>query len=183
VIPRPAALALAGLSVLPFAGPALAGPELPVRPPTDLTLSTGASNLRDLRTSLQLDWEFHFPSEDLPSFLRPIQRFRRLGELMPVSGVMATADGALYGYVGLRTERLLGRYLVFSPSLATGIYYQGDGKGLGGVVEFRSGLELSYRLPRGARVGLAIYHLSNGGLYGSNPGTEALLLTYHARLH
>jgi lipid A 3-O-deacylase PagL len=183
MVPGFTRIALASLAVLLLAGPVSAAPELPLRPPTDLTLSTGAANIRGgLSDGLQLDWEFHYPAENLPGVVRRLPGIRLLGDPFPVSGLMATADGALYGYVGLRTERLLGRYLVFSPSLASGIYYRGDGKLLGGALEFRSGIELSYRLPRDARLGVALYHLSNGGLYGSNPGTEALLLTYHARL-
>ena len=43
-------------------------------------------------------------------------------------------------------------------------------------------LELAYRLPGEARLGLCVYHLSNGGIYHLNPGSESLVLTYSARL-
>ncbi|HSN88855.1 MAG TPA: acyloxyacyl hydrolase [Thermoanaerobaculia bacterium] len=49
------------------------------------------------------------------------------------------------------------------------------------MVEFRSGVELAWRLNERSRIGLCLYHLSNGGLYDFNPGTESLILSYGVR--
>ena len=98
-------------------------------------------------------------------------------DLVPVAGLSATSEESLWAYGGLRWELGLGRWLVI-PNLAFTLYEQGDGKDLGGVVQFRSGLEVAYRLANGDRVGLLFYHLSNARIYELNPGSEALVITW-----
>ena len=107
---------------------------------------------------------------------------RLVPELIPTAGVMAGAQGGLYVYGGFRADFPLGRQWVFSPSWAGGLYNRSDKFDLGGPVEFRSGLELAYRLPGGSRLGLCLYHLSNAGLFTRNPGSESLVVTYSAGL-
>jgi hypothetical protein len=111
----------------------------------------------------EIDWEVHFA----PRRWRRLPRF--VPELAPVAGALATSKGALYVYGGLRFDVPLG-------------YHREKGQDLGGAVQFRSGLELSYRLAGGSRLGVCMYHLSNGGLFRANPGSESLLLTYRAGL-
>src|SRR6185295_3934288 len=101
--------------------------------------------------------------------------------ISPVAGGMATSDGELYAYAGLRLEVPLGKAWMLSPQSAAGLYHAGDGKDLGGAVEFRSGFELSRRIGARSSLGLLLYHLSNAGLYRRNPGTESLVLTYSLR--
>jgi hypothetical protein len=43
-------------------------------------------------------------------------------------------------------------------------------------LEFRSGIAVTRRLASGARLGLAGYHVSNGGLHRPNNGAETLVL-------
>lgn len=93
-------------------------------------------------------------------------------------GVMATAEGSLYAYSGFRFPFQLADRWTLIPQLATGLYEEGDGKDLGGLVEFRSGIELAARVGEGHRLGLMLYHLSNAGLYDSNPGTESVVATW-----
>lgn len=96
----------------------------------------------------------------------------------PFGGVMGTSDAAIYGYAGLLVDIYFGRRIVLTPSLAAGLYDDGDGKDLGHVVEFRSSIELSWRFDDRSRLGLSFYHLSNAGLDDNNPGTEVLSLSY-----
>ena len=114
------------------------------------------------------------------------RRFRlfpeRLPDLVPTAGVMAGAQGSLYVYGGFRFDFPLGERWTVSPGTAAGLYYQSDKFDLGGPLEFRTNIELAYQLPRGARLGLCFYHLSNGGLFELNPGSESLVLTYSAGL-
>ena len=99
--------------------------------------------------------------------------------LRPLGGIMATSDGAQYGYAGLVADFKLSDRFIFSPSFAPGIYVKGgSAKKLGHWIEFRSMAELSYKLDSGARLGLAIYHLSNASLDDFNPGTEVISLSY-----
>ncbi len=101
----------------------------------------------------------------------------------PFGGLMATSDAAFYGYAGFLVDLYFGRRVVLTPSLAAGLYEDGDGKDLGHIVEFRSSIELAYRFDNRARLGLSFYHLSNAGLDDRNPGTEVLSLNYSIPLN
>ncbi len=92
----------------------------------------------------------------------------------PIVGGFVTTKRGLYGYGGFRIDIFLGKRLVFTPSTAFGLYDKGNGKDLGHVVEFRSGVELDYRFDNRARLGLGFHHLSNAGIGDRNPGTEIL---------
>jgi lipid A 3-O-deacylase len=96
----------------------------------------------------------------------------------PMVGVLATSDSAVMGYAGVLVDIYFGRRWVLTPSFAPGLYREGDGKDLGGAVEFKSQLELSYRFDNRSRLGIGISHISNASIYDSNPGTETVFLTY-----
>ena len=82
-----------------------------------------------------------------------------------------------YAAVGVLLNIRLGDRWVLTPSLGGGYYRAAGGLDLGFDTEFRSGIELAWRHPRGFRIGLAFAHLSNGSLSDFNPGTETLGLT------
>ena len=103
--------------------------------------------------------------------------------LIPTAGLIAGAQGSLYVYGGVHVDLILDERWTFTPGWATGLYYRSPEFDLGGPLEFRTSLELSYRLANGSRVGACLYHLSNGGLFDRNPGSESLVLTYRAGLH
>jgi hypothetical protein len=94
---------------------------------------------------------------------------------------MANTDGGLYGYAGFRLEVPVGRRWLVVPQTAGGVYDRGDGKELGGSIQFRSGLELAYRLTEAHSLGAVFYHLSNSGLERPNPGSESLALVWSWR--
>lgn len=102
----------------------------------------------------------------------------RFWEIMPFVGLMVTTDEAVYGYAGFGIDLFFGRRIVLSPTAAFGAYSDGDGKELGGTLEFRTGAELAWRFDDYSRLGLALHHISNASIYDSNPGTEMLVLTY-----
>ena len=79
----------------------------------------------------------------------------------------------------MRGEWPLTERLGIAPSFAPGIYSPG-GVDLGGPLEFRSGIDLTWRLDDSFTLAAGLYHLSNGGLYSRNGGSESLLfsLTY-----
>ncbi|MCP3959524.1 MAG: acyloxyacyl hydrolase [bacterium] len=96
--------------------------------------------------------------------------------LIPAIGIAGTSDDNYWFYGGVRLDLELGRWAV-TPQFAVSLYQEGGGKDLGGPVEFRSGLEVTYGFAKGPRVGLLFYHLSNGILYNFNPGSNSLVLT------
>ncbi len=112
-------------------------------------------------------------------------RFPGLGwGLAPIVGLSGTADWSVYGYAGLRWEvpvwqTAAERGLYLDLSFAVAAYEEGDGKDLGGLLEFRSGLGLAYRFTESVSVGIGAYHLSHAGLYGgSNPGANSFLVNF-----
>ena len=96
----------------------------------------------------------------------------------PMAGFSGTLDGGLYGYAGLHWDIAITPQWYISPNFAAGLYGEGDGKDLGGAIEFRSGIEVAYHMPNQHRVGLAFNHISNASIYSKNPGVEVLMATY-----
>ena len=56
----------------------------------------------------------------------------------------------------------------------TGLFLRGQGPDIGGLIEFRSGIEVGYQSNNGIRYGVAFDHRSNLGIYSPNPGLETL---------
>ena len=102
----------------------------------------------------------------------------RYGPFKPMTGVLINTDHGFYGYAGIRIDLYLTNSIVITPSFAPGLYEKGDGKDLGHIIEFRSGVDLSYRRKNGSRISAEIHHLSNASLDENNPGTETFLITY-----
>jgi len=115
---------------------------------------------------------------DAVEFRAEVRARDKIWIFKPLGGVMASSDGAFYGFGGVLVDFYLGRRFVFTPSFAAGFYEDGDGKDLGHAVEFRSSVELAYRFDDRSRLGMSFYHLSNAGLSDNNPGTEVLSLNY-----
>lgn len=95
----------------------------------------------------------------------------------PVLGAGATSQGANYVRAGLGRDFPLGARWNANVGFAAGGYVRGGGKELGRGVEFRSAIDLSYRVRSDLRLGLALAHLSNAGLSQQNPGVETLTIT------
>jgi hypothetical protein len=88
---------------------------------------------------------------------------------------LGTSKGSLFACAGIAYDLFLGDRVVVTPSFAPGLYARGDGIDLGYPLEFRSQIELSYRFPGAARLGLGFSHMSNAHLGSKNPGVETLL--------
>lgn len=100
--------------------------------------------------------------------------------LRPGIGLNISNDGSVYGYGGVFWDiDLMDGALWITPNFSAGLYHEGDGKDLGGAVEFRSGIEVSYLFANEHRVGIAFNHISNASIYDRNPGAETLLVNYH----
>jgi len=99
--------------------------------------------------------------------------------IRPMVGINITTDNSVYGYAGLNWDvALLDKQLYLIPNFAAGAYKRGDGKELGGTIEFRSGIELAYQFPNEQRLGIAFNHISNASIYSHNPGSETVLVSY-----
>jgi hypothetical protein len=131
--------------------------------------------LEDGRGKL-IELELRFPARShrlLPPFLPKVA---------PLLGTVATSRGAFFVYAGLGTELPLGGPWRLVPTWAVGLYHKGEGQDLGGFLQFRTAVELSYSLDEHRRLGVRLDHVSNAGIFGRNPGSESLSFLYSARL-
>jgi hypothetical protein len=95
----------------------------------------------------------------------------------PVAGVMANAEGGVFGFGGLYVDVRIGERWVATPFLGVGGYHQGGSRDLGGVLQFRPSFTVAYEFDGGLRVGLNYAHLSNAGLHDSNGSAEEFYLS------
>ncbi|MEM7483401.1 MAG: acyloxyacyl hydrolase [Acidobacteriota bacterium] len=165
-------LVFAGLA-LGAAFPALAEDPVEERPPVEWIVTAGAFDV-GVEEVAEAGIELRFGSFELPLG----QRSLPLGFTL---GGMVNDDGGYYLWSGFRYDWHLNDRWRVTPSLGTGIYSAGEGKNLGGPVEFRSSLEISFEVADRTRLSLNLYHLSNGILYDLNPGSESLVLGFHRR--
>jgi lipid A 3-O-deacylase len=106
----------------------------------------------------------------------------RFGDVLsifsPFVGASVTTLGGTYVYAGFGFDINIGPSWVLNPNFAVGNYGPGSGTKLGSSIEFRSGLEIDYRMWDQSRLGLAIQHMSNAGISQHNPGEESVTLIY-----
>jgi hypothetical protein len=159
--------ALAAMSCLGWVAPALAQ-----SPPLKIELSTGVHEVLSGGDAAEGGLELR----GRPFHVGLLPRF--VPDPVPIGGAIATGDGSLYSYAGFELDFALTRRLTVTPNWAVGVYQQGEGRDLGGPIEFRSALDLTLWLTARTAVGLSFYHLSNAGIYDHNPGSESLVVTY-----
>uniref|UniRef100_UPI00404B3FD5 acyloxyacyl hydrolase n=1 Tax=Candidatus Pelagibacter sp. TaxID=2024849 RepID=UPI00404B3FD5 len=100
-----------------------------------------------------------------------------LGNLSPITGGMITADSASYIYTGVQAQYKLGA-INFTPSFAPGLYFEGDGKDLGHIIEFKSELQFSFDVFQNSKLGFSYNHLSNASLGDKNPGANSYMFNF-----
>jgi hypothetical protein len=161
-----------------FTAALLLGAPASAEEPQWIAASAGQFDVFNKGNGVEVGWELRFA----PRRLRFLPEF--VPELAPIAGAMGTSQGTLYAFGGFRLDVPLDERWMLSPSAMGGFYHRGtrgQGKDLGGPVEFRTGFELSVRLGERSRLGLTLSHLSNGGVFDFNPGSESLVLTWSAR--
>ena len=140
--------------------------------PDYFTVGLGAYDfIRERHRTVQLDLEYNFHPKWMGSPFHCL-------EFRPLIGVMATAKGSGFLYLGMNFDLLFQEHVLISPGLAGGYYWQGGGKNLGYPIEFRSGVEIAWQFCDLRRLGIHFYHLSNASLGKKNPGEESLILFY-----
>ena len=97
--------------------------------------------------------------------------------LQPVTGAMITADNATYFYKGFQIQNGDGAFK-FTPSFTPGLYFEGDGKDLGHVIEFKSELQFSLDLSKNSQFGFSYNHISNASLGDKNPGANSYMFNF-----
>jgi len=100
-----------------------------------------------------------------------------LGNLSPVTGGLITADNASYFYTGVQAQYNLGK-LNINPSFTPGLYFEGDGKDLGHVLEFKSEVQISLDVFSNSELGFSYNHISNASLGDKNPGANSYMFNF-----
>jgi len=132
--------------------------------PRSLAVSVGMFNFNKSETAPEGGVEYRHPTG--------------VWKMTAVGALYANVDGAVWVFGALRRDfRLAERWFV-TPAFGVALYSQGNGKNLGGPVEFRSAVELGHELKNRRRIAVGIYHLSNAGIYFPNPGSNSLFFTY-----
>jgi len=97
----------------------------------------------------------------------------------PVVGALANTRGDAYAYGGFVVDVPLYKdRFWFVPGFDVGAFEHGNGRSLGGALEFRSSAELAYRFDNNHRIGIGFSHISNAKIYTKNPGTEMATVHY-----
>lgn len=143
---------------------ACAAPPVPPRPMLDVNV--GLVNLRKAERPVRVGVNYRF---------RPVDP---VAQVIPTLGMAVADNGAAFGHFELLRDFWISSHWVLTPSLGIGGFVGKDDFDLGGVFEFREGIELAWRFDNDSRVGLRAFHLSNAGIHDRNPGTEALVLSY-----
>ena len=117
--------------------------------------------------ALEIGIEYHFVPLSVSAY-----------KLIPTVGLTVNADKAYWLYGGVRYDIYLYQKWVLIPNWAISFYNKGDSTDLGSNIEFRTGLELAYKLSTNSHLGVGIYHLSNAGLENRNPGSNSIILSY-----
>lgn len=98
--------------------------------------------------------------------------------LIPSIGAAMANNGARFVYSDIRHDFYLNDRWLLIPSFGAGSFKESEALNLGTDLEFRSGLEVAYQFHNKMRVGVALFHLSNGGISSRNPGTEVLVFSF-----
>lgn len=98
-------------------------------------------------------------------------------QLAPTIGVARSGNDASYLFAVVERDFALDERWIVAPSFGLGTFDDGRDVKLGHELEFRSGINLSLRFDNDIRLGVGIYHLSNGGIGDLNPGTEPVFLS------
>ena len=108
---------------------------------------------------------------------------RRVSMLKPFAAISITNTSQGFIGAGFLADLFFGRRIVLTPSFSPNYYWGGNSKlDLDHELEFRSQIELAYRLDNRSRFGIAISHYSNASLGDTNPGTETASIYFSVPL-
>ncbi|WFE74873.1 acyloxyacyl hydrolase [Roseinatronobacter sp. S2] len=97
--------------------------------------------------------------------------------LQPVVGLSAAANSS--GYIGVGAAYTLrsqqGGLFARLTGLA-GVQKRGNGRDVGGPVQFRTSLDVGYKTATGLEFGIGADHRSSAGIYKPNPGLNTAYL-------
>ena len=117
----------------------------------------------------------------LESILKKISNKPKLKNKLEAMEVLDNLDNILGNNL---TKYIINKYfqkgiIYLNLSSSAGVYSNGDGKNLGNALQFKSEVNLFYKLGKSSRIGLGSHHISNAGLSSVNPGTNNFYLIFN----
>lgn len=114
-----------------------------------------------------------------PEVLKLEYRFsaRWKWELAPGIGAAKSGNGASFVFAWIERDFALTEHWIVAPSFGLGLFDDGLDVKLGSDLEFRSGVKSFYQFDNRLRLGVELFHLSNGGIADRNPGTEVAFIS------
>ena len=106
-----------------------------------------------------------------------LERDSLIGNISPITGGFITENSAVYVYTGFEWNVDMGE-LIFTPSFAPGLYFEGDGKDLGHILEFKSEVQFSYEFSKNSSLAFSYNHISNASLGDKNPGANSYMFNF-----
>ena len=100
-----------------------------------------------------------------------------LGRLSPITGGFITGKNSMYLYTGIEGQYNIGALKIL-PSFTPGFYEKGDGKDLGGALEFKSEIKLGFDIFEDSKIGFSYSHISNNNWGETNPGSDNQQITF-----
>ena len=100
-----------------------------------------------------------------------------LGRFSPITGGFITGNNSMYLYTGVEGQYNFGPLKIL-PSFSPGYYEKGNGKDLGGVLEFKSEIKLGFDIFENSKIGYSYSHISNNNWGETNPGTDNQQITF-----
>ena len=94
-----------------------------------------------------------------------------LGKFKPITGAFITGKSSVYLYTGIEGQYGIGPLKIL-PSFSPGYYEKGNGKDLGGILEFKSEIKLDFDFFADTKLGYSYSHISNNDWGDTNPGTD-----------
>lgn len=98
-------------------------------------------------------------------------------QLAPGIGVAGSANEASFAFAWVERDFALTERWIVAPSFGLGFFDDGVDVKLGSELEFRSGVKSFYQFQNRVRLGVELFHLSNGGIADRNPGTEVAFIS------
>ena len=99
-------------------------------------------------------------------------------DIIPAVGAAMADNDAHYIYLALKHDFYISNHWLLIPSFGLGLFKDSQDIELGNDLEFRSGIEFAYQFQNKYRAGVALFHLSNGGISSLNPGTEVIVFSF-----
>ena len=134
-----------------------------------LSVYGGTYDYDDDNTTNLIGLNYHLEDNDF----KVLESFK----INPVIGLFVTGKSASMFYSGFETN--IGQdKLYLNLSSSAGLYNNGDGKDLGNMLQFKSEVNVLFKISKSADIGFGSHHISNAGLSSVNPGTNNYYLIF-----